>query len=70
METRARRWCTRNGMPYAVLGIARDTTQRRTAEMQQLRRYADEISDLYNNAPCGYHTIGADGFFPASTTRN
>ncbi len=61
VETRAS-LVYRNGMPYAVLGIARDTTQRRTAEMQ-LRRYADEISDLYNNAPCGYHTIGADGFF-------
>ena len=35
--------------------IARDLA---TAE---LRRRSDEISDLYNNAPCGYHSIDADG---------
>ncbi|NLX51076.1 MAG: PAS domain S-box protein [Deltaproteobacteria bacterium] len=61
VETRAS-LVYRDGKPHAVLGIARDTTQRRTAEMQ-LRRYADEISDLYNNAPCGYHTVGPDGTF-------
>jgi len=30
----------------------------RTAE---LRRAADELSDLYNRAPCGYHSLDEDG---------
>jgi two-component system sensor histidine kinase/response regulator len=28
-----------------------------------LRKSADEISDLYNNAPCGYHSVDANGTF-------
>jgi PAS domain S-box-containing protein len=28
-----------------------------------LRVAADEITDLYEHAPCGYHSIGADGTF-------
>lgn len=32
--------------------------QERTAELQQR---SDEIQDLYNNAPCGYHSLDADG---------
>jgi PAS domain S-box-containing protein len=27
------------------------------------RRVAEEISDLYNNAPCGYHSLDKDGVF-------
>ena len=27
----------------------------------ELRQSADAISDLYNNAPCGYHSLGSDG---------
>ncbi len=30
---------------------------------QELRKSADEISDLYNNAPCGYHSLDNDGVF-------
>ncbi|MDZ4251036.1 MAG: PAS domain S-box protein [Sulfuritalea sp.] len=26
-----------------------------------LKKYADQIADLYNNAPCGYHSLDADG---------
>ncbi len=41
--------------------------EQRTAELatvnQSLRRYADEIADLYNNAPCGYHSLDGNGVF-------
>ena len=50
------------GKPVGFRGISRDVTDRKTAEIK-LRAYADEISDLYNNAPCGYHSIGPDGLF-------
>lgn len=30
---------------------------------QVLQTYSDEISDLYNNAPCGYHSLDKDGIF-------
>ncbi len=37
----------------------------RTAELQHinqhLQHYANEVEDLYNNAPCGYHSLDADG---------
>ena len=50
------------GKPVGYRGISRDVTERKTAEMK-LQAYAEEISDLYNNAPCGYHSIGSDGTF-------
>jgi PAS domain S-box-containing protein len=30
---------------------------------KELKKYLEEISDLYENAPCGYHSLGADGTF-------
>ncbi len=45
------------GFMYA---IARDVTDQREAE-ERLRRYADEYQDLYNHAPCGYHSLDAQG---------
>jgi diguanylate cyclase (GGDEF)-like protein/PAS domain S-box-containing protein len=30
---------------------------------EELRKSADEIFDLYNNAPCGYHSLDKDGVF-------
>ena len=27
----------------------------------EIRRQADELDDLYNSAPCGYHSLSADG---------
>jgi PAS domain S-box-containing protein len=50
------------GKPVGFRGISRDVTERNLAEIK-LRNYADEISELYNNAPCGYHSLGADGLF-------
>ncbi len=26
-----------------------------------LKKYADQFADLYNNAPCGYHSLDSDG---------
>jgi len=45
-----------------ILGVTRDITERKREE-EELRSYAAEISDLYNNAPCGYHSLGPDGTF-------
>ena len=28
-----------------------------------LKKYADQLADLYNNAPCGYHSLDPDGVF-------
>lgn len=41
-------------------GIVRDISERKRAELE-LRRYTEQIEDLYNNAPCGYHSLDKDG---------
>ncbi len=45
-----------------VRGSITDITERRRAE-DALLRYAAEVEDLYENAPCGYHSVGTDGTF-------
>ena len=35
----------------------------RKLEQEELRKHADEIDDLYNNSPCGYHSLDAEGLF-------
>ncbi len=45
-----------------ILAISRDIRERKQAE-KQLKESADEIYDLYNNAPCGYHSLDANGNF-------
>ena len=42
--------------------LRREAVIRRRAE-DDLRKYSEEISDLYNNAPCGYHSLDPDGTF-------
>jgi len=46
--------------PVRAIGTVQDVTERRMAE-ERLRQSAEEIHDLYNNAPCGYHSIDRDG---------
>lgn len=44
------------------LAIVRDISERRRAE-RELARNEEEIRDLYDNAPCGYHSTGRDGVY-------
>jgi PAS domain S-box-containing protein len=37
--------------------------RRRTEVEEALRRNRDEIEDLYNHAPCGYHSLDENGVF-------
>jgi PAS domain S-box-containing protein len=48
------------GEIVGVLGMFSDVTESKRAEMA-LKQYADEVEDLYQNAPCGYHSITSDG---------
>lgn len=64
------RWAYANAFPdldeagniRQVIVSLMDITDRERAE-EDLRRSADEIADLYNHAPCGYHSLGPDGTF-------
>ena len=51
----------------AELRSANERLQQELAErelaQEALRRYADEIQDLYDRAPCGYHSLDRDGVF-------
>ena len=40
--------------------LFRDITDRRLIE-EQLRQYAAEVEDLYQHAPCGYHSVDSRG---------
>ncbi|MGL5059494.1 MAG: PAS domain S-box protein [Microcoleus sp.] len=48
------------GQPIKVLEINNDITQRKQAELV-LQQYIHEVEDLYNNAPCGYHSLDGEG---------
>ena len=50
------------GRVRKLFGTVQDITERKLAE-QKLRRTSDEIEDLYQNAPCGYHSVDAEGRF-------
>ncbi len=43
-----------------VLAAIRDITERKAAAAE-LQRSAERVRDLYNRAPCGYHSLDADG---------
>lgn len=51
-----------NGSLLGGIGTVQDVTERRHIE-EALRATAEQIRDLYNNAPCGYHSLDADGIF-------
>ncbi|MFZ2448958.1 MAG: diguanylate cyclase [Methylovulum miyakonense] len=42
--------------------VGRDITERKELE-EQLAASTKEIEDLYNHAPCGYHSVGSDGIY-------
>ena len=44
------------------VSVERDITERKQAE-KKLQESADEISDLYHQAPCGYHSLDPEGVF-------
>ncbi|HAX74523.1 MAG TPA: hypothetical protein DCY88_01475, partial [Cyanobacteria bacterium UBA11372] len=48
------------GKPIKILEINNDITQRKQAELA-LQQYSRQVEDLYNNAPCGYHSLDASG---------
>lgn len=45
-----------DGKVIELFGTAQDVTERKLAH-KELERLNSEILDLYNNAPCGYHSI-------------
>lgn len=47
---------------FAILCSIRDNSEQKRA-YRLLEEYAREVEDLYNNAPCGYHSIDSDGVF-------
>jgi PAS domain S-box-containing protein len=48
--------------PYAVVSSFHDITARKAAE-DSLHRNSRELEQLYNNAPCGYHSLDREGLF-------
>ncbi|MDD5272782.1 MAG: diguanylate cyclase [Methylovulum sp.] len=50
------------GQLLETQAVGRDITERKALE-EKLAASAKEIEDLYDHAPCGYHSIGADGVY-------
>lgn len=48
------------GRPVQSIGTVQDITERKQAEAA-VRKVAAEMEDLYNRAPCGYHSLDRDG---------
>lgn len=44
------------------MAIVRDISERKRTQAA-LEKYAEEIHDLYDNAPCGYHSVDHDDVF-------
>ena len=41
--------------------LVKERTEKLSKSEAELKKYAEEISDLYNNAPCGYHSLDHNG---------
>jgi len=50
------------GHPMGLVAVNRDISTLKQAE-ETREKYVTEIHDLYNNAPCGYHSLNSDGQF-------
>ncbi|MBN9695251.1 MAG: response regulator [Zoogloea sp.] len=48
------------GAVQGVFVLLYDITERKAAE-QEIQKQADELDDLYNHAPCGYHSLDEQG---------
>jgi PAS domain S-box-containing protein len=57
-------WCETyyddKGKPLRSVGTTQDITERQLAR-NELRRSAEVVEDLYNHAPCGYHSLDKHG---------
>ena len=54
--------CDGHGRLTHYVGIHYDVTERKKSEAT-LAKYTLEVQDLYDNAPCGYHSLSPDGTF-------
>ena len=56
-------WNATAALPERIIyAHGRDVTERKQSD-EALQRAADEIRDLYNAAPCGYHSLDPTGVF-------
>ena len=51
-----------HGSPQRMIGVNFDITNHKQAQ-SVIAQYAREVEDLYNNAPCGYHSLDTHGRF-------
>lgn len=49
-----------SGQVTGYIGTVTDITMNKQAE-EALQKYADEFQELYNHAPCGYHSLDREG---------
>ncbi|MEZ4671122.1 MAG: PAS domain S-box protein [Anaerolineae bacterium] len=55
-------WDEQKNRVVKLYGVAQDITDSIIAE-QLLQNYVREVEDLYNEAPCAYHSLDPDGVF-------